>query len=278
MVYYIPKNQVKIEDFELPMPGRMNPDNRWVSYAKMIPWEELGAIYVSSMNQRKGRKGIHPRLAIGALLVKHLLNTSDEDTLRAMEENVYIQYFLGFNGFDKDRVFDSSLMVHIRKRVGAKGFARFNDLLIERALEVKSKVKRSQKKASSKQEKQEEDNDSDSPGNETTHQGVLKLDATVADQKVRFPTDTSLLNECREKSEELIDALYHTIDGFEKPRTYRRVARKDYVSFSKKRRKTKKEIRKQTRKQLQYLMFIPVMLVIRQIWGHMTNTTLLINT
>jgi hypothetical protein len=31
MVYYIPKNQVKIEDFELPMPGRMNPDNRWVS-------------------------------------------------------------------------------------------------------------------------------------------------------------------------------------------------------------------------------------------------------
>ena len=68
MVYYIPKNQVKIEDFELPMPGRMNPDNRWVSYAKMIPWDELGEIYVSSMNQKKGRKGIHPRLAIGALV------------------------------------------------------------------------------------------------------------------------------------------------------------------------------------------------------------------
>jgi transposase, IS5 family len=90
MVYYIPKNQVKIEDFELPMPGRMKPDNRWVSYAKMIPWVELGEIYVSSMNQKKGRKGIHSRLAIGALLVKHLLNTSDEDSLRAMEENVYI--------------------------------------------------------------------------------------------------------------------------------------------------------------------------------------------
>jgi transposase, IS5 family len=44
----------------------------------MIPWDELGAIYVSNMNQKKGRKGIHPRLVIGALLVKHLLNMSDE--------------------------------------------------------------------------------------------------------------------------------------------------------------------------------------------------------
>jgi transposase, IS5 family len=59
------------------------------------------------------------------MLVKHLLNTSDEDTLRAMEENVYIQYFLGFNGFDKDRVFDFSLLVHIRKRIGAAGFVSF---------------------------------------------------------------------------------------------------------------------------------------------------------
>lgn len=34
------------------MPGRMNPDNRWICYAKMIPWDELGEIYVSSMNMK----------------------------------------------------------------------------------------------------------------------------------------------------------------------------------------------------------------------------------
>jgi hypothetical protein len=41
MGYYIPKNQVKIEDFKLPMPERMNPDNLWFRYAKMILWDEL---------------------------------------------------------------------------------------------------------------------------------------------------------------------------------------------------------------------------------------------
>lgn len=156
MVHYIPKQQVKIEEFALPMPGRMNPENRWVKYAELIPWDELIEVYVSGMNKKKGRKGIHPRLAVGALLVKHLLNTSDEVTLREMEENVYIQYFLGFNGFDKDRVFDPSLMVHNRRRIGSGGFARFNDLLLEKAIEAKANVKKASKPRRKKESKDDD--------------------------------------------------------------------------------------------------------------------------
>ncbi|HED13201.1 MAG TPA: hypothetical protein ENI62_06025, partial [Gammaproteobacteria bacterium] len=39
-------------------------------------------------------------------------------------------------------------------------------------------------------------------------QGKLILDATVAPQAIRYPTDLSLLNEARQFSEQIIDRLY----------------------------------------------------------------------
>ena len=46
---------------------------------------------------------------------------------------------------------------------------------------------------------------------EVTHKGKLILDATVAEQAIRFPTDLGLLNEARELSEKIIDELHHIL-------------------------------------------------------------------
>jgi IS5 family transposase len=86
-----------------------------------------------------------------------------------------------------------------------------------------------------------------------THQGRLLLDATVAEQAIRFPTDLSLLNESREISEGLIDELYALSSLTRKPRTYRKNARKDYLAIVKLRRPGYKKIRKGIKEQLQYL-------------------------
>ncbi len=59
------------------------------------------------------------------------------------------------------------------------------------------------------------------------------LDATVAEQAIRFPTDLSLLNESREISELIIDILRCLSGAKAKPRTYRKTARKDYLSIVK---------------------------------------------
>ena len=40
------------------------------------------------------------------------------------------------------------------------------------------------------------------------NKGTLIVDATIADQDIRYPTDLSLLNEAREISERIIDVLY----------------------------------------------------------------------
>jgi len=86
-----------------------------------------------------------------------------------------------------------------------------------------------------------------------SHRGMLIIDATVAPADIKFPTDLDLLNTARKKSEHLINILYIPAPGKVKPRTYRRIAYKEYLSVAKKKRKDKKSIRKAIRKQLNYL-------------------------
>ncbi len=87
----------------------------------------------------------------------------------------------------------------------------------------------------------------------TPHEGKLIIDATVAEQAIRFPTDLSLLNEAREISEKIIDELYPHTALQKKPRSYREKARKDYLAIVKRRRPGKKTYRKGNKQQLQYL-------------------------
>jgi hypothetical protein len=64
-----------------------------------------------------------------------------------------------------------------------------------------------------------------------------------------------LLNQARVKTEKIIDTLYEPLKGKlgKKPKTYRNLARKNYLQVAKKRKPSRKEIRKAIRKQLQYL-------------------------
>lgn len=52
---------------------------------------------------------------------------------------------------------------------------------------------------------------------------------------IRFPQDFSLLNEAREKTDEIIDAFHRQVAemGERHPRTYREVLRKAYLGMAK---------------------------------------------
>ena len=64
-----------------------------------------------------------------------------------------------------------------------------------------------------------------------------------------------LLNQARVKTEKIIDILYKPLKGKldKKPKTYRKLARKNYLQVAKKRRPSRKQRRKAIRKQLQYV-------------------------
>ena len=44
-------------------------------------------------------------MVVGALIVKHMENLSDEKTILAIQENPYMQYLLGLSKFTKKPVF-----------------------------------------------------------------------------------------------------------------------------------------------------------------------------
>ena len=62
-----------------------------------------------------------------------------------------------------------------------------------------------------------------------------------------------LLSEARKKSEQIIDILYKPLLHDKKPRTYREIARKEYLQTAQKKNKTRKEIRRAVKAQLGYL-------------------------
>lgn len=94
------------------------------------------------------------------------------------------------------------------------------------------------------------DDDTDR-GNGGNH-GTMIVDATCAPSNIRYPQDASLLNETRENTEKILDELHDPADG-RKPRTYRTQAHRDFLQFSRSRKKTAKKIRRAVGKQLRYL-------------------------
>jgi hypothetical protein len=231
-------NQVSIDDFLIPYGKKLDLNNRWIKLAKLIPWDVLAKIYNKNMSTNMGRKGLNPRIAIGSIIIKHMKGLSDEDTIVEIQENPYLQYFLGLAEFTHKPVFTAPLFVSIRKRLGDKEFG----LMLEELL----------KKTEDFLKGEEETIKGDDETN-TANKGHLIVDATVAPADIKYPTDLDLLNEAREKSEQLIDSLYVREKGKKKPRTYRKKARKEYLSVAKIRKKNKKVIRKSVGKQIRYL-------------------------
>ena len=71
----------------------------------------------------------------------------------------------------------------------------------------------------------------------------------------RYATDLGLLNLARVHTEKIIDILYKSLKGQikKKPRTYRNLARKDYLAVTKQRRATRNKKIQALKKQLQYI-------------------------
>ncbi len=79
-------------------------------------------------------------------------------------------------------------------------------------------------------------------------------DATCTPADITYPTDLKLLNDAREKTEEIIDAMHNPFIGKkQKPRTYRKRARKDYLAVAKQKSPGHKKIRNAIGKQLRYI-------------------------
>ena len=232
----------------------LNPENEWVKMAKLIPWWAFEEKYAEQFPSETGQPADSLRMALGSQLIKERYHFSDEKVVDEIAMNPYLQYFLGLSEYRQTAPFDPSMMTRFRQRLTPEMLQEVNDVIIGR------------KKAEDVGKDTHDDDPPDDDGgsaeessaeeseDDGKNEGTLILDATCVPQNIRFPTDASLLNEARENSEEIIDALHEAglTDG-EKPRTYRKNAKKRYNRFSKSRKKTKKSIRTAKKEQLNYL-------------------------
>lgn len=73
--------QLSIEDFHVPFGGTWDPENRWVLFSSLMPWDELLKMHVPQFSRTTGARAKSVRLAFGALFIKQRLGLSDEETV-----------------------------------------------------------------------------------------------------------------------------------------------------------------------------------------------------
>jgi len=251
--------QLSFKDFYLPFGGKLSGENRWVTLSKLIPWEKFESEYAEQFSKGIGAPAKPFRMALGALIIKERLGTSDEETVEQIRENPYLQFFLGLSEYSNEAPFEASMMVHFRKRLSLEVVGRINEEVVKESSNLINKEKKKDKDG---------DEPASPPQEETIakvktvnaereeapiNKGQLLVDASCAPADIRYPTDLSLLNQAREQTEAIIDDLYKQVELEQKPRTYREQARKRYLQVAKQRRVSHKVMRKAIRQQLGYV-------------------------
>lgn len=230
------------ENFKLPFEGKLSEENRWVIMAQWIPWSEFEAEYAELFSSEMGAPAKTFRMALGALIIKEKLGISDRETVEQIKENPYLQYFVGLSEYSNSPPFDASMLVHFRTKISAKLINKVNQVMVKRMREATTEP--------SAENQSESDEVS-----ERKNRGKLIADATCAPSDITYPTDLKILNQAREKTEKIIDILHKKRANKleKKPRTYRKIAHKDYLKVAKQRRPSRKVRRKAIKKQLQYI-------------------------
>ncbi|TDF97006.1 IS5 family transposase [Paraburkholderia guartelaensis] len=168
-----PKTPVTEGDFfRQPLREQINLKHPLVRLAELINWDRLGVAMSESFVSRKGRPATSPRLIAGLLYLQHAFDLSDEEVVWQWVENPYWQVFTGETYLQTEPPIDPSSLTRWRKRLGEAGVEELLAETIEAA-----------KRA-----------------------GVIKaasvkrviVDTTVMQKAIAHPTDSRLLERCRE--------------------------------------------------------------------------------
>ena len=243
-------NQMEFQNFYLPFGGELDSENRWVILAEQIPWQRIEQEYSMLFSEDDGCPAKAARVGFGALVIKERLGVTDRETLEQICENPYLQYFLGFTGFSTKAPFHHSMMTHFRKRFNQEILADINEWIVAEAMEQNPQVAVESSEPESPSAASHDSDDNNLPPNN----GKMIADATCAPADITYPTDLKLLNEAREKTQEMIDVLHAPDIGTKcKPRTYRRIARKSYLAVAKQKKPGYQKIGRAIGSQLHFL-------------------------
>lgn len=216
------KNTQELFKELMPWGGKLNENNRWLRLRELVPWEDLEAEYSKYFSGNRGRPGLDSQLVLGVICVKHMLKLSDEDVVAQVLENPYMQAFCGLESFATESLFNDSSLSKLRKRLGKKYFRQLEKKVLKVLKERKLIKARG-----------------------------LMVDATVFPSNIKHPNDIGLLNDVREWLVKRIKRISKELGTWTRTKCW--TARKQYLNFSKKKKKTKKVIRETMKQMLQHV-------------------------
>lgn len=169
-----PKVKVREEQelFRQPLREQIDVKHPLVRLADLIDWERLDGVMSESFKSARGRPATSTRLIAGLLYLQHAFGLSDEDVVWQWLENPYWQVLTGETYLQTKAPIDPSSLTRWRKRLGEGGV---EELLAE-TIEVAKKAQVI-KSASLKR---------------------VIVDTTVMEKAIAHPTDSRLLERCRE--------------------------------------------------------------------------------
>jgi transposase, IS5 family len=253
---YVSPNQLTLCGFESPFEQQLSKNNRWVKLSLLIPWDKIVKEYDNLFSATEGRPPLNGRLVLGSVIIKHFLDLTDRETIAQIEENMFMQYFIGYTSFSNEAPFNHSMFSKIRARLSLELVSRINALILKISPDEEDKIE--------PQDKEELPCDAVALNNldglesvaivlPTENRGKLLMDATVAPQNITYPTDLKLLQASRKKTEEIIDKLYDKTLFKIKPRTYRQEAQKAFLNTVRKKSKSFAMISAANGQQLNYV-------------------------
>lgn len=140
-MYKETENQLSVYDFVSPFSGQLSSRNRWVRLAAKIDWYRLEQEYAAHFS-RGGKQALGVRCAFGSLVVKKELGLSDPQTVLLIEENPYLQYFIGLPAFRKTAPFSVRTLARFRRRIPEQEVAAAVRLLHEGKGKRKKNIKK----------------------------------------------------------------------------------------------------------------------------------------
>lgn len=158
--------------FRQPLDEQINMQHPLVRLSDLINWDKLNVLMSTSFTSERGRPATSPRLIAGLLYLEYAFGLSDEEVVQSWVENPYWQFFTGEQYLQTEPPIDPSSLTRWRKRLGEAGVEELLAETIEAAKRSRviqaSSVKR------------------------------VIVDTTVMEKAIAHPTDSRLLERCRE--------------------------------------------------------------------------------
>ena len=198
----------------------VNPEHPLMKLSEKIDWAAIDGVLAPYYSPGKGRPAKPTRLMVGLMILKHRFDLSDEAVVSGLHENFVWMAFCRVPADEAQHV-ESSTLCKFRKRLGPEGTQAVEAAIRDQMVKVGG----------------------------IKHK-VMRVDTTVMEKNIAYPTDVGLLQKSRTRVLRLVQKA-KTL-GVSVPRTLRtfvRVSKKVVLSAAKFGR-NKKERAQKAAKQL----------------------------